>query len=624
MRIFFILFVFFGNLLYSAGAYCKSAPFLIHSETYKFFLNKDGTGTQELAMDMEILTPEGINLLTTINIEYDPGLKDIHIKEAYTLQPDGSKVTLDPSSIFTRPSLASTQAPGFVNTLTTSLVFPSLQVGSRIIYTVVGKIKKLGPFGFFFGERPNFYIPSKNFLVEIRLPLQKDFPLYVAQSGNFYSIQDTENPSKKERTLRISSKNWEGHTAEPDMINPNYWLPYFILTPFKSWQDIGNIYYKENLPQNIVNNTIKDLAHSIIKEKKGEEAVKALYDWVAHNITYLSISLDPTSGIKAHTSLETLQTKYGDCKDKVNLLQALLKAIDVPSFPVLVNVNGSLKKIPVLPYPFFDHVILYIPPYNLYVDPTNRFASLGILSPSLYEGPSLLIRKEESTLELLPSIKPEDHLYKSTSSLSFSKNGDLKGVNDIETTGYTSTEFRSFFFRPTATSEEIANNVLSMTPEGGAGTIKSEDIFDLAPSFSFSGYWRTPKLLLLEEKPSFPVPYGLDPRLSLPFLRSLFTNNPRKYPFELLPGIDIWEYTITPPAGYNFKNIPENRYLETQGALYKSTYTISENKLYITRQLKIKKSLFTPQESTLIMGPIELFLLDLRQPIFLKRQNPAK
>ena len=621
MRILSIFFFFVWSLISSGEAYCKSAPLLIHSETYKFFLNKDGTGTQIVTIEMEILTPEGINILTPYTIEYDPNLKDLHIKEAYVLQPDGTKVTLQPDAIFTRPSLASTEAPGFVNTLTTSLVFPSLQVGSRIIYTVVGKIKKLGPYGFFFGGRPNFHNPQKNFLLELHAPLKEDFPLYVDQVGDLFSVQETEDPSKKERVIKISFKDWKGFTSEPNMVNPNYWLPYFIITPFKSWQEVGAIYYKENLPQNIVNDTIKDLAHSIVKEKKGEEAAKALYDWVAHNITYLSISLDPMSGIKAHSSLETLQTKYGDCKDKANLLQALLKAVDISSFPVLVNVNGGIKKAPILPYPFFDHVILYLPTYNLFVDPTNRFASLGVLSFPLYGSPALLVKKDENTLKFLPSIKPEDHLYKSISSLSFSKEGTLKGSNNIKTTGYTSTEYRSFFFRPTSTPEEIANSVLSMTPEGGAGTLESEDIFTLSPSFTFSGSWQTPKLLLLEDKSSFPVPYGLDPRLSLPYLRSLFTNSPRKYPFEVLPGVDIWEYTITPPTGYTFRSIPKNRYLETQGALYKSTYTVSENKLHITHQLKFKKSLFTPQESTQIMDPIELFLLDLRQPIFLKRQK---
>ena len=59
-----------------------------------------------------------------------------------------------------------------------------------------------------------------------------------------------------------------------------------------------------------------------------------------------------------------------------------------------------------------------------------------------------------------------------------------------------------------------------MTPEGGTGVFEPEDIYNLTPSFSFSSSWKTPKMLILEEETSFPVPYGLDPRLSIPFFVS--------------------------------------------------------------------------------------------------------
>ena len=114
-------------------------------------------------------------------------------------------------------------------------------------------------------------------------------------------------------------------------------------------------------------------------QKKGKEAVKVLYDWVTQNITYLFVSIDPTTAIKAHSATDVLQAKYGDCKDKSTLLQALLKAVDISSTFVLVNSTEWLRDFPVLPYPFFNHVILYIPKYKIFADPTDRFASLDTL-----------------------------------------------------------------------------------------------------------------------------------------------------------------------------------------------------------------------------------------------------
>jgi transglutaminase-like putative cysteine protease len=51
-----------------------------------------------------------------------------------------------------------------------------------------------------------------------------------------------------------------------------------------------------------------------------------------------------------------LQNGFGDCKDKPTLLEALLRAADIPSYPVLIN---SCRKLdPDVPSPSqFDHEI---------------------------------------------------------------------------------------------------------------------------------------------------------------------------------------------------------------------------------------------------------------------------
>lgn len=600
--------------------HAKNSPFFIHSESHKITLKADGMGTHYLRVEMELLTPEGINLVTPFNVEYDSTLKEIAVEEAYVVQPDGSKIKVAPEAIFTRPSLASTEAPGFVHTMTLSIVFPNLQVGSRVVYNLKGIIKKQGPFGFLWMWEPRFYHSQKKFTFELRAPLNKDFPLQIAQTSNKFKISDSEDSSHKERVIKASFHDWKGCQAESGMIAPINWLPSFFISSLKTWEDIAAIYIRENKSQSVPDKAVRALAKSIVGSKKGKEAVKVLYDWVAQNISYLFVSMDPTTAIKAHTAAEVLQAKYGDCKDKTTLLQALLKAVDIYSTPVLVNLTGGIREFTVLPYPLFNHVMLYIPAYNVFADPTDRFASLGTLSSDLSETPALFVQ-EKNPARKLPAIDPKDHTYKVKATLHFGKNGLLEGKNIIETTGEAATEYRAFFCRPGTTAAEIGSDVLRMTPEGGTGVFEPEDIYNLTPSFSFASSWKTPKMLILEEETSFPIPYGLDPRLSIPFLRGVFTHAPRKYPFEMRPGIDIWEYTIAPPKGYTFTRIPENRFLDTPGALYKGTYTLEKGLLHVNRRLEIKKAIFTPQEATELLDPVELFLFDLRQSVFLKKEK---
>ena len=61
-----------------------------------------------------------------------------------------------------------------------------------------------------------------------------------------------------------------------------------------------------------------------------------------------------------HTAAETLQLKYGDCKDHAVLLQQLLTTVDIPSHLAVVNSAGAI--VPELPsLDQFDHMVLYVP-----------------------------------------------------------------------------------------------------------------------------------------------------------------------------------------------------------------------------------------------------------------------
>ena len=66
------------------------------------------------------------------------------------------------------------------------------------------------------------------------------------------------------------------------------------------------------------------------------EKTRRLYDYVARNIRYVSLSFG-VGRLQPHAAPEVLKNGYGDCKDKHTLLQALLKAEGIQSYPVLIS-----------------------------------------------------------------------------------------------------------------------------------------------------------------------------------------------------------------------------------------------------------------------------------------------
>lgn len=94
--------------------------------------------------------------------------------------------------------------------------------------------------------------------------------------------------------------------------------------------------------------------------------------FVQQDVRYFGIELGLGSH-KPNASDQVLQQRFGDCKDKVTLLSALLRALQVPVRPVLVSTQWRGRVGSQLPSPLaFDHVIarVDVDGQRLYLDPT--------------------------------------------------------------------------------------------------------------------------------------------------------------------------------------------------------------------------------------------------------------
>ncbi len=73
--------------------------------------------------------------------------------------------------------------------------------------------------------------------------------------------------------------------------------------------------------------------------------------------------------------METILSRaFGDCKDKASLMHALLEALGIDSRLVLLRMKrlGNLPEEPAS-LAIFNHAILYLPQYDLFLDGTAEF-----------------------------------------------------------------------------------------------------------------------------------------------------------------------------------------------------------------------------------------------------------
>lgn len=191
---------------------------------------------------------------------------------------------------------------------------------------------------------------------------------------------------------------------------------------FANWDSVANWCARVYSEPALVDNEIRAVVDKILTEKTGlEEKIHTIANFCQSEIRYVAVEIGKGRW-KPRPATKTLFNRFGDCKDKTTLMRAMLSAIDVPSAPVLANVNYPVD--PRLPTPFqFNHCIIAIPLTNddtfprfqnaivdnwLFFDPTDPITQIGEL-PWALQGDIVLIGAwSDTVLYRLPYPEPQD------------------------------------------------------------------------------------------------------------------------------------------------------------------------------------------------------------------------
>ncbi|NBX90514.1 MAG: transglutaminase domain-containing protein, partial [Betaproteobacteria bacterium] len=109
----------------------------------------------------------------------------------------------------------------------------------------------------------------------------------------------------------------------------------------KSLAQVGLAYQARAKPKAAVTPAIAQLAKDLtVNSNTPEDKVRALHQWVAQNIRYLGIYVG-AGGFVPHDAQTILDNRYGDCKDHVTLLEALLTTVGIESSTALINSSAA-------------------------------------------------------------------------------------------------------------------------------------------------------------------------------------------------------------------------------------------------------------------------------------------
>jgi transglutaminase-like putative cysteine protease len=175
------------------------------------------------------------------------------------------------------------------------------------------------------------------------------------------------------------------------------------------------------------------------------EIVERLLALVHREVRYTGLELGAAS-VVPRAPAETLQRKYGDCKDQAVLLAALLRAAGVPAHVVLLKAGFDADVDPSLPgFGGFNHAIVQIPGEPvLWIDPTDPYARAGELPEADQGRLALVVEPATAGLVRIPETVAADNRQVDTVEFELAELGKARLTVRQELTGGLERQMRSF------------------------------------------------------------------------------------------------------------------------------------------------------------------------------------
>jgi transglutaminase-like putative cysteine protease len=392
----------------------------------------DRTATDSFTHRITIRAQSAIATVSQQQLTFFEGMETLETVEAFTEKADGSKVAVPAANIITRDAASGLPATFMRDLKQRTIIFPDVQVGDTLVMTHRKDIiQGLFPGQFYYSDIFPHSRPFGSVHVVVEAPDDLDLQVKTIGSG----LTDQVEESGGLRRHRVTLQPQPYLPEEARAVAPIDRDPALLVSTFKSYPEMGLAYAAAAFPKAAVTPDIAALADTITKgiDDRRQQAI-AIDAWMKKNIRYVAVYL-ALGRVVPNDAATVLRNKYGDCKDKATLMAALLGAKGIASEAVLINFGPGYT----LPEPptmaILNHVILYLPEFDLYDDPTSTYAAFGVLDAENYDKPVVRIGPNGAVLARTPAMRPEDHTTHARTTILVAADGTVTGQTEESNTG---------------------------------------------------------------------------------------------------------------------------------------------------------------------------------------------
>ncbi|MDG2432860.1 DUF3857 domain-containing protein [Flavobacterium sp.] len=449
----------------------------------------------------------------------------------------------------------------------------------------------------------NYYVSVEKSILNVSYPDNLGFKKMEYNFGDFTIQKTVDNPTQLSYSATaIPVQKMEDYTPAFSSIFPKVMmgLEQFHLEGVdgkaKSWKEFGEWYSSQILSgtTDLPEETKAKMKALVGDEKDPIKKARLIYDFVQKKSRYVSIQVG-IGGWKPMLATDVDRLGYGDCKALTNYTKALLAAVEVPSYNVILYGDTTKKNIQT---DFVsmqgNHMIIAIPNGNKYtwLECTSQDDPFGFQGSFTDDRDVLVVKPEGGEIVHTDVYDDNTNSQLSTGKYAISATGDLTGSIAIVSRG-----------------SQFVNKA----------TLENEQ--PLARDDHYKGYWRNIQNLKMKSiafaNDKAKVSFTENVELSAAnygnlsggkmmfavnaynqYLGSVKRIRNRKKPFEIHRGyLDTDYITIELPDGFSIEHMPTNYELKNKFGAYSIEFSkTTNNSITYKRSLSIKKGMYLASE----------------------------
>lgn len=405
------------------------------------YVAPDGRSYELYQYAYKALSDGNLDYVGMTSFYFRPERETIYLLKAQTILPDGSIREVPPEGILIQTPPKEQETLIFSGRKQMRLIFPQVSVGS-VTHCIV------------LIERDSFRMPEQyadrcsweRVWQTHRKRFVLNLPEEYADRLTMTTIGDGV-PEVQTRSLDGGRTRYEwireklpirrSEKLDGPVIQTG---PALYLSTLKDWNEFAAWYAGLIRESSVVDDAIRQTAADWAEGATSEdEIIHQLAFRVSKDIRYVSLGFG-VGGLQPQPASGVLENRFGDCKDKSNLLRVLLKEHGIKSRVTLINTdhNGFVEK-RCVSHGYFNHAILMIEKSDgtvLFCDPTIKYGSVGMLYPSIANREALTIDEEASIGQWVTMPNATAGKLDYAMDLKLSPNGELSGWFTLKADGY--------------------------------------------------------------------------------------------------------------------------------------------------------------------------------------------